>query len=129
MQPVNANASAWTGDGPATPALSRVIDALPLVPENFSSPIHSRSTMVGGFADTKQIVAFRDAPTKRWARLRCYEWTTDCDEATPAGSESARGAFGMSTGRFEKTALINSQPSGRMTSRYVSKWPNGLSGP
>ena len=31
MQPASAKPSACTGDGPSTPALSSVIDALPLV--------------------------------------------------------------------------------------------------
>src|SRR6476646_8558867 len=128
MQPAKANARACTGDGPATPALSSTIDAVPLVPENCRSPTHFRSTMVGGFADTGAIVSFGEAPAKRRLRPRCYEWTTDCG-GTAAVSDSARGAFGTSTGRFENTALIISQPSGRITSRYDSRWPNGLSGP
>src|SRR6476646_8494812 len=112
------------------PALSSVIDALPLVPENCRSPIHFRSTMVGGFADTGAIVSFSDAPAKRRLRSRCYEWTTEWGGgATAVVSESPRGAFGTSTGRFENTALIISQPSGRITSRYDSRCPNGLSGP
>jgi hypothetical protein len=43
------------GDGPAAPALSSVIDAFALVPENFSSPIQVRSTMVGGFELTRRL--------------------------------------------------------------------------
>src|SRR4051795_3560127 len=56
MQPASANASACTGDGPATPALSSVIDAGPLVPERIRLPVQVRSTTVGGLA-TSGIVA------------------------------------------------------------------------
>src|SRR5881628_1886764 len=56
MQPASANASACTGDGPATPALSSVIEAGPLVPERIRLPVHVRSTTVGGLA-TSGIVA------------------------------------------------------------------------
>ena len=38
MQPASAKPSACTGDGPATPALSSVIDALSLVPASTRSP-------------------------------------------------------------------------------------------
>src|SRR4051812_9954634 len=55
MQPARANPSDWTGDGPAIPALSRVTEALSLVPASVSPPIHVRSTTVGGFV-TLQIV-------------------------------------------------------------------------
>src|SRR3954451_11634069 len=54
MQPAIAKPSACTGDGPAAPALSIVIDVLWLVPENFRSPIQVRSTTVGGF-DTQGL--------------------------------------------------------------------------
>ena len=49
MHPPSANASACTGDGPATPALSSVIDARSLVPENLRWQIQVRSRTVGGF--------------------------------------------------------------------------------
>ena len=41
-----------------------------------------------------------------------------------AGSDEAGrtdGAAGKKTGRFENTAFSSSQPSGRITSRYVSR--------
>ena len=43
------------GDGPAAPALSSVIDVFALVPENFRSPIQTRSTIVGGFELTRRL--------------------------------------------------------------------------
>jgi hypothetical protein len=52
MHPASANASACTGEGPATPALSSVIEALPLVPERTSAPVQVRSTTVGALATT-----------------------------------------------------------------------------
>lgn len=55
MHPAIANPSACTGDGPVMPLLSKVIDALSLLPENFRSPIHERSTIVGGFALTRGL--------------------------------------------------------------------------
>src|SRR4051794_2115582 len=58
IQPASANPSDWTGDGPAIPALSRLTEALSLVPASVSPPIHVRSTTVGGFV-TLQIVPRR----------------------------------------------------------------------
>jgi hypothetical protein len=55
MQDVSAAANDWTGDGPASPALSIVIDALSIVAENFNSPIHVRSTTVGGLGATARL--------------------------------------------------------------------------
>src|SRR5581483_2395194 len=48
MQPASAAASAPTGDGPSTPALSSVKDAVWIVAENLSAPSHVRSAIVGG---------------------------------------------------------------------------------
>ena len=45
------------------------------------------------------------------------------------GASGIADAFGTKIGRFEKSALTASHPSGRMTSRYDSRWPKPLSGP
>ena len=100
MQPASAKASVCTGDGPATPALSRTIDAWLLVPENLRSPIQVRSRVIGGLG-----TAYRAA---------------EC-ECRAGASGRLGGTGGVNTGRFENTALISSQPIGRMTSRYVSR--------
>jgi len=56
--------------------------------------------------------------------------SADCGwRATDASGSDGADGFGSSTGRFEKSALIASQPSGRITSRYDSRCPNALSGP
>src|SRR5206468_5368296 len=112
MQPASAKPRACTGEGPATPAPSSIIDAVPLAPENLRSPTHVRSTTVGGFR-TPGIVTVPGAPGYRAA---------EC----PAGASTIGGldisgppAGRWKTGRPEKTALISNQPSGRITRKYV----------
>src|SRR5690349_4886287 len=48
MHPASAAASAPTGDGPSTPALSSVKDVVLIVAENLRAPSHVRSAIVGG---------------------------------------------------------------------------------
>ncbi len=63
MHPASAIPRAWTGDGPANPALSMVIAALSLVAENLSPSIQLMSTTVAGF-DTDRFYRFRVGPVR-----------------------------------------------------------------
>src|SRR4051812_42966404 len=102
MQPASAKASAWTGDGPTMPALSRVIELLSLVPESTSSPVHSRSTTVGGFATTGLYA--------RMGRCSCGVYRTAEPRATGA---AGRGKIGL----LVTADLIAIHANGRTTSR------------
>ena len=58
MQPASANASVWTGDGPDWLSPSIVIELFGLFDDkaNLSPSFHARSTTVGGFEGTEEIL-------------------------------------------------------------------------
>src|SRR5438309_7644661 len=58
MQPASANASVWTGDGPDWLSPSIVIELFGLFDDeaNLSPSFHARSTTVGGFDSTEEIL-------------------------------------------------------------------------
>ena len=121
MQPANAAASASTGDGPAWLALSSVIDCCLTVVANFKSPIHVRSATVGALTAMPRF--YRESACAARAG-QC--WATVRSGTGGVGSDAGGRA---TMDRVKNFDLIASHASGRPTSRYVSTWPNGLSGP
>src|SRR3954453_4516732 len=135
MQPASANASACTGDGPATPALSSVIDADPLVPERIRLPVQVRSTTVGGLA-TSGIVACHvqmEPPRSRSTQTKTGISPFFASFPVPSYRAAERpgtgAACGGKIGLFVTIDLIATHASGRTTSRYVSTCPKALFGP
>lgn len=110
MHPANAAPSACTGESPAMPALSIVVDAVPLTTANFKSPSQDNSTTVGGL------------PTRRFYRRRCGpRWSyAEAESAIDVDWDDGDGGDGTGrrkTGPVENTAFRRNQPSGRITSR------------
>ena len=96
MQPAMAKPSACTGDGPARPELSSVIDVLSLVPESMRSPTQVRSMTVGGLAMSGIVIP---------PAVSSYR--------TPATGDEGLGKIGF----FETSDVMAIQASGRTTSR------------